>query len=164
MGNPSMSNLADGSRDAFALLGLAPVMSLAPQALEDAFRKAQLSHHPDRAPEDVRDEAETRFAQVVEAYETLKDIKTRATLLFKNLGLWPAPHNRAVLEELLDLEEAWQAGALKRSDLIVMLDNAHAALCRHFDGGRVQDAGTAFMRLNALRRMASSEPSTVSDR
>ena len=157
MANLSMSNDAfkapSHTLKAFHLLGLTPSMSLEDDVLEAAFRKQQLSLHPDRQSSPTARQAENSFAQVVEAYETLKNIKTRAKILFQSLGLWPAPHDLDVLEELLELEEAWQEGQVHQNQLSDMIEEAFAALCHHFDAKHYQAAGTHFMRLCALKRM-----------
>lgn len=163
MSNVSRKTLEFEDQDPFARLGLTPAMSLDDDALEQAFRKAQLAHHPDRAPQSSRDTAEAEFARIVEAYETLKDIKRRATFLFQSRGLWPAPHDDAVLEDLLELEEAWQIGRVTPDALESMLHDAHLNLCTHFDAGHYTDAGSAFLRLNALRRMTDSYPHAQKD-
>jgi curved DNA-binding protein CbpA len=157
MSNVSRKTLEYKDQDPFARLELTPAMSLDDDALEQAFRKAQLACHPDRARPSDRDSAEAQFARIVEAYETLKDIKSRATFLFQDRGLWPAPHDAAVLEDLLDLEEAYQAGQITPDALESMLQDAYTQLCTHFDAGHYTDAGSAFLRLNALRRMAGSD-------
>ena len=164
MSNVSRQTIDFLGQDPFALLELTPVMSLDEGALEHAFRKAQLIHHPDRATAINKDAAEAKFARIVEAYETLKNIKSRATFLFQTRGLWPAPHNADVLEELLEFEEAFEADQVTSDTLGSMIQDAYHKLCTHFDAGRYTDAGSAFLRLNALRRMAGSLPHAQKDR
>ncbi|KAL2114207.1 hypothetical protein VUR80DRAFT_134 [Thermomyces stellatus] len=45
--------------------------------IKKAYRKAALKHHPDKVPEDQRDESEAKFKAVTQAYEILKDEQKR---------------------------------------------------------------------------------------
>lgn len=46
--------------------------------IRKAYKRAALAHHPDKAPEDQRADAEVRFKAISEAYETLVDEQLRA--------------------------------------------------------------------------------------
>lgn len=43
--------------------------------IRKAYRKLALSYHPDKVPEDERVEAEIKFKEISQAYETLSDGK-----------------------------------------------------------------------------------------
>ncbi|KAL3297411.1 DnaJ like subfamily A member 2 [Colletotrichum asianum] len=45
--------------------------------IKKAYRKAALQHHPDKVPEDRREESEAKFKAVSQAYEILKDEEKR---------------------------------------------------------------------------------------
>ena len=49
-----------------------------PGEIKAAYRRLALAHHPDRNPPELREEAETQFKRVSEAYEVLIDPETRA--------------------------------------------------------------------------------------
>ena len=60
--------------DLYALLGLEHVRWTATdKQLRDAYKAAALVAHPDKAPEDEREAAETKFKALQAAYETLSD-------------------------------------------------------------------------------------------
>ncbi|WP_068311093.1 molecular chaperone DnaJ [Polycladidibacter hongkongensis] len=61
-------------RDYYEVLGVAREVDA--KALKSAYRKMAMKYHPDRNPDDA--EAETRFKEVNEAYDTLKDAQKRA--------------------------------------------------------------------------------------
>ncbi|TVY85495.1 putative J domain-containing protein [Lachnellula suecica] len=44
-----------------------------PDEIKSAYRKAALKHHPDKAPEHLKDEAHTKFQEVAFAYAILSD-------------------------------------------------------------------------------------------
>lgn len=60
-------------RDYYAILGVARNAGM--DEIKRAYRTSALKHHPDRNPDDP--EAERRFKEVVEAYETLSDPESR---------------------------------------------------------------------------------------
>lgn len=62
------------ARDAYEVLGVPRGAGVT--EIKKAYRKLALDYHPDRNPSDKN--AETRFKEIVIAYETLKDPKKRA--------------------------------------------------------------------------------------
>ncbi len=79
-------------RDYYEVLGVR--RDATPQDLKRAFRALALRYHPDRNPDDV--DAERRFKEVAEAYETLSDPKTRKRYdrlgpLYRRDGRPPTP-------------------------------------------------------------------------
>jgi molecular chaperone DnaJ len=67
-------------RDYYTVLGVGRDASSA--EVKQAFRELALRYHPDRRPEDL--DAEKRFREIVEAYETLSDPENRAR--YQRLG------------------------------------------------------------------------------
>jgi DnaJ family protein C protein 9 len=57
--------------DPYEVLGLERTAS--PDQIKSAYRKAALKTHPDKVPEDKKDEAKERFQQVAFAYAVLSD-------------------------------------------------------------------------------------------
>ncbi|KAG7286162.1 hypothetical protein NEMBOFW57_008466 [Staphylotrichum longicolle] len=57
--------------DPYEVLGLERTAS--PDAIKSAYRKTALKTHPDKAPEDKKDEAKEKFQQVAFAYAVLSD-------------------------------------------------------------------------------------------
>ena len=70
----SVSNESMAKRDYYEVLGVARGASDA--EMKAAFRKAAMQHHPDRNPGDK--DCESRFKEINEAYEVLKDADKRA--------------------------------------------------------------------------------------
>ncbi|KAK3303418.1 DnaJ domain-containing protein [Chaetomium strumarium] len=71
---PVYDDLSDGeppSIDPYEVLGLERTAS--PDQIKSAYRKAALKTHPDKVPEDKKDEAKERFQQVAFAYAVLSD-------------------------------------------------------------------------------------------
>ncbi|TQN75109.1 DnaJ protein-like protein xdj1, partial [Colletotrichum shisoi] len=66
---PDMSGEED--IDLYELLGIDKDASQ--DQIKKAYRKAALLHHPDKVPEDRREESEAKFKAVSQAYEILKD-------------------------------------------------------------------------------------------
>ncbi len=60
-------------RDFYEVLGVA--RNATPEELKKAYRKLAMKHHPDRNPGDQ--EAEGKFKEIKEAYETLEDVRKR---------------------------------------------------------------------------------------
>lgn len=65
----------EGRRDYYETLGVARTAST--EEIRSAYRKLALKYHPDRNPDDK--EAERKFKEVSEAYETLSDTQKRST-------------------------------------------------------------------------------------
>jgi molecular chaperone DnaJ len=63
-----------GKRDFYEVLGVS--RSCTEAEMKSAFRKAAMQYHPDRNPGDV--EAEHKFKEINEAYQTLSDAQKRA--------------------------------------------------------------------------------------
>jgi molecular chaperone DnaJ len=63
-----------GKRDFYEVLGVSRTCTEAD--MKSAFRKAAMQYHPDRNPGDV--EAEHKFKEINEAYQTLSDAQKRA--------------------------------------------------------------------------------------
>ncbi|KAI1811246.1 DnaJ domain-containing protein [Poronia punctata] len=65
---------ADGA-DFYELLGIDK--SADTNEIKKAYRKLALKHHPDKVPEDQREESEHMFKRVTQAYEILRDEEKR---------------------------------------------------------------------------------------
>ena len=106
--------LEEDSLNPFDILGL-PLRVEIPE-LEDRFLELQVQFHPDRlihASEDERLKAEERFAQIVWAHGEIENPLDRIEHLLKIKKVWPAPQDPEILEELLELQEAFEALDLK---------------------------------------------------
>ncbi|RYP35096.1 hypothetical protein DL768_011017 [Monosporascus sp. mg162] len=62
--------------DLYELLGVDK--SASANDIKKAYRKLALQHHPDKVSEDQREEAETKFKAITQAYEILRDEDKRA--------------------------------------------------------------------------------------
>ena len=105
---------AQASSNPFEILGVPPVVSL--PELEDRFLSLQTELHPDRfihASGEDRLTAEKKFAQVVWAYGEIQNPLNRIEHILKIKGAWPAPQDPEILEELLELQEAFEFLDLK---------------------------------------------------
>lgn len=63
-------------QDYYEILGIAKNADF--DAIKKAYREAALRHHPDRAPEEKKKEAEEKFKEISEAYAVLSDPQKRA--------------------------------------------------------------------------------------
>ena len=63
------------SNEYYELLGLDKKCS--DVDIKKAYRKLAIKYHPDKSPEDKKDEYTEKFKQITEAYEVLKDDKKR---------------------------------------------------------------------------------------
>lgn len=61
--------------DLYELLGVEKTAS--GDQIKKAYRKAALQHHPDKVPEEIREESEAKFKAVTQAYEILRDDEKR---------------------------------------------------------------------------------------
>ncbi|ROW17478.1 hypothetical protein VPNG_00656 [Cytospora leucostoma] len=74
MDSPGASN-GQEEVDLYELLGVDK--SATPDQIKKAYRKAALQHHPDKVPEEIREESEAKFKSVTQAYEILRDDEKR---------------------------------------------------------------------------------------
>lgn len=65
------NNLCSTMDDLYEILGVHKTATSI--EIKKAYHKAALSSHPDKVPEDQREEAEVRFKKVSQAYEILSD-------------------------------------------------------------------------------------------
>lgn len=97
------------SRDYYAILGLERGASA--DDIKRAFRALALRYHPDRRPDDI--EADRRFKEILEAYETLADPDRRRQ--YDQLGPFYTPSGRvATPEELGDFLKSAIGGVFRR--------------------------------------------------
>lgn len=158
--HPAMVDLKEDSAEEitpFIVLNLSPSFSL-PQ-LDNHVLELQKQEHPDlfvRQPE-RRIQAESRFSQIVWAYEELKDCKKRAQWLFKEAGFWPLPQKRELLEDMMDIEEAFSGGDLTKDQLQKMCEDAALDLAGAFAEAKQEEAVQYYMRWSALCRLLERE-------
>ncbi|KAL2432824.1 DnaJ protein-like protein xdj1 [Exophiala dermatitidis] len=69
------TNSDNKDTDLYEILGVSKDAS--PADIKKAYRKAALASHPDKVPEDQKEEAEARFKTVTQAYEILSDDEKR---------------------------------------------------------------------------------------
>mmetsp|Transcript_78699 Transcript_78699/g.163679 ORF Transcript_78699/g.163679 Transcript_78699/m.163679 type:complete len:405 (-) Transcript_78699:198-1412(-) len=72
---PPRRYFASGSEDYYKVLGVSKNAS--EKDIKAAYRKEAMKWHPDRQPEDKREEAQKKFASIAQAYETLSDPQKR---------------------------------------------------------------------------------------
>lgn len=63
--------------DPYEVLGLSRSDEPSPGDIRKAYHKLARMHHPDKAPADMKDEADARFKEIGAAYALLSDPKTR---------------------------------------------------------------------------------------
>lgn len=152
-----MSNLAAP----FQLFDLEPGFNIDLQALEKVFLEKQLVWHPDRhlhSPE-AQTKAEKHFAQLVKAYETLKNSSLRAKIMFQLADVWPLKQDAETLEMLLETQEQLMDGELSTSDVKDLCEKALVDLSKAFASNQLTEASVAYMRWRGLARLASGQPS-----
>ena len=62
-------------QDYYSILGLSK--NAKPKDIKSAYRKLALQFHPDKVPDEEKEEAEDKFIQVSEAYAVLSDVEKR---------------------------------------------------------------------------------------
>ena len=63
--------------DPYEVLGLSRSDEPSPGDIRKSYHKLARMHHPDKAPADMKDEADARFKEIGAAYALLSDPKTR---------------------------------------------------------------------------------------
>ena len=139
----------------FAVLGLPVIFDLAEGELEGAFKALQLQHHPDRfvGARERAKAAEKCFAQIVWAYQGLKNLKNRAMWIFRLSEKWPVETDPEVLEEMMDLQEALESGKQSRASLRDQEREARQGLGRAFKGQAWGEAARLYVRWTSLMRL-----------
>lgn len=133
----------------FHLLDLKPICTLDHKLLEQNFLKKQIKMHPDAYHNNDTPEATKKFAILVEAYHTLKNLQKRAELFFKAAQKWPIPQSRDVLEKLMHYQE-------DRPPCTTLQKNREEAgrtLCHALDKKDFDTAARAFVLYNGFRQL-----------
>ncbi|KAL1897239.1 DnaJ-like protein xdj1 [Ceratocystis pirilliformis] len=73
--DPSQNGAGAKEEDLYELLGVERTAT--PDQIKKAYRKAALQYHPDKVPEERREESEAKFKVVTQAYEILRDEEKR---------------------------------------------------------------------------------------
>ncbi|KAL4933383.1 DnaJ domain protein [Aspergillus undulatus] len=74
-GIPKFSDEPPAETDLYGILGVSE--DATPEQIKSAYRKLALKHHPDKAPEDAKEEANQQFQKIAFAYAILSDEKRR---------------------------------------------------------------------------------------
>jgi molecular chaperone HscB len=137
--------MTSAQADPFALFGLPRRYELEREALEAAYERLTLAHHPDflaTAPEAERQEAERASATVNEAYRVLSDDAARAAALLGLLAAGRALDAQALpagfLQEMFALQEEVEelggdADAARRKELRNEADRKRQAVLAERD-------------------------------
>ncbi|KAI1497517.1 hypothetical protein F5X99DRAFT_396607 [Biscogniauxia marginata] len=87
--------------DLYELLGVDK--SASASDIKKAYRKLALQHHPDKVPEDQREESEAKFKTVTQAYEILRDDDKRA--MYDKHGMAAFDPSRGGMGEEVDIND-----------------------------------------------------------
>lgn len=150
-------------KEAFAVLGLEPNFELNEKVLEAHYLKRQSAIHPDRFVDGLpaeRDFAETKTAQLNQAYGLLKNPVTRAQCLLELRGRQSdVPASPELLAEMMHWRE--ELATIETPQALKDLDKKVVAelrkTCRHFGAAFAQDFPQAlaiFQRLRYLDKLA----------
>ncbi|PHH85583.1 hypothetical protein CDD83_213 [Cordyceps sp. RAO-2017] len=89
---PNPEALGEEEVDLYELLSIEKDAS--PEQIKKAYRKAALKYHPDKAPEEQRQESEIKFKEITKAYEILSNEEKRR--LFDTHGMAAFDGSRGV--------------------------------------------------------------------
>jgi molecular chaperone HscB len=154
-----------GAQNAFEVFALPLGFDLSPKLLERQYLNLQMTLHPDRfvlKPEQEREYAQLRSAEVNEAYAVLKDPVRRARHLLGQLGYKVEEDERLgdmeflmyVLETRERLEEAMEGelGEI-RSEIAIAMDALFKDLSVMFREKKHKEAKEAVVRLIYLQKI-----------
>lgn len=82
------------NKDYYSILGVEK--SASAEEIKKAYRKAAFKYHPDKAPDDKKDEYEGKFKELAEAYSVLHDPEKRKKYDNPNVGFSGFPFGMSV--------------------------------------------------------------------